>query len=769
MKRREFTLFAAIGILAILPQATQAIPADVVKPAVEDKVEFAFEPADFRETTYDDGWIHDRMQINVEKRLLQLKLDTILEPFVHRPGAQWWIGEHVGKYLHAASYAWLFTGDARLKKRMDHAVRKLIDTQLPNGYLGTYAEKDQFYQGDGVDWRGPIWDVWTHSYNLIGLLTYYQATGEESALKASRRAAGLLYNTFVVEKKSLRRASAHVGMAATSVLEPMAVLYRLTGEHHYLDFCHFVIESWDQKDNPETPAREDGSRLLSSLLEHGNVYKTANRKAYEMLANLLGLMELYRVDPDERYLTACKNAWNDIVTKRLYITGTTSYDEMFAADHTMRPGRETGEGCVTVTWLQLNTHLLELTGEVKYADELERTMYNALLAAQSPLTGQVSYYTPLIGYKGYGEASHDPSMPGISCCSSSVPRGIAMIPEFSSGTLNGKPALLQYIQGKHALHYGQGANRKEVDLHVRGDYPESGNIEIEVNPEKTMRFPLVLRVPVWAQGFEATVAGDSYSPSGNRLLEIDRKWSPGDKIQVTIPLEIREVPDSDKTSNMVAFVRGPQVLATDDAIDAAGGIPESGWWGDTMYTCIVKQWDWTKQFHLVPFADVGQTKADYAVLHYGIEGLEGAPAIADLSDAISKFAPGWVVKNCLDDGDPGIHAEVRGRKNVLVTHPLSEAFGCVLSRQMEIPEGKTTLRLVVGHNEAGDWTLIVKANNEELLHSTVGPKTAKDGWMKVDVDLSRYAGQEIKLELVNKASDWHDEAGYWAKIKIVTD
>jgi DUF1680 family protein len=330
-------------------------------------------------------------------------------------------------------------------------------------------------------------------------------------------------------------------------------------------------------------------------------------------------MELYRIDPNENYLAACKNAWNDIVTYRLYITGTTSYDEHFAPAHIMRPGRECGEGCVTVTWLQLTTQLLKLTGEVKYADELERTMYNALLAAQSPLTGEVSYYVPLIGRKNYGEVSHGPSMPGISCCSSSIPRGIAMIPEFSSGTLNGKPALLQYIPGKHALHYGKGSNRKEVNLHVRGDYPQSGNIEIEVIPAETMQFPLVLRVPAWAEGFEATVAGDSYTPSGIRLLEIDREWSSGDKIQLTIPMEIRKVPDSDKTSNMVAFVRGPQVLAIDDKIDAAGGIPESGWWGNTLYTCTVKQWDWTKQFQLVPFADVGQTKADYAVLHYGIE------------------------------------------------------------------------------------------------------------------------------------------------------
>jgi DUF1680 family protein len=194
-----------------------------------------------------------------------------------------------------------------------------------------------------------------------------------------------------------------------------------------------------------------------------------------------------------------------------------------------------------------------------------------------------------------------------------------MIPEFSSGTINGKPALLQYIPGKHALHYGEGANRKRVDLEVRGNYPETSDIEIEVELEETMKFPLVLRVPTWAEGFVATVAGEQYISSDNRLLEIQREWSSGDKIKVTIPLKIRLVSDGDKTTEMVAFVRGPQILATDKTIDESGGIPESGWWGNTLYTYTVKQNGTEKKFLLVNYADAGQTKAEYVTLHEGIE------------------------------------------------------------------------------------------------------------------------------------------------------
>ena len=192
-----------------------------------------------------------------------------------------------------------------------------------------------------------------------------------------------------------------------------------------------------------------------------------------------------------------------------------------------------------------------------------------------------------------------------------------MIPTFASGVLNGKPALLQYIPGRHALHYRSGDSRRSVTLHVGGDYPRSGDFEVEVDLERPARFAVVLRAPSWAPGFEATVGGVTHRPSGGRLVEIERAWSPGDKVRVKIPLGIRQVPHGDKTGNSVAFVRGPQVLATDTAIEETG-IPES-WWGDTPYTQVVERDGIEKEFRLVTFADAGQNKEEYAVLHEDVE------------------------------------------------------------------------------------------------------------------------------------------------------
>jgi len=142
----------------------------------------------------------------------------------------------------------------------------------------------------------------------------------------------------------------------------------------------------------------------------------------------------------------------------------------------------------------------------------------------------------------------------------------------------------------------------------------------------------------------------------------------------------------------------------------------------------------------------------------------------NISEAVAKFAPGWKVARCGQDMDPGLYAEMQGKKNVLVTHPLDRETGCILSNKVKITDGKkTTLHLVVGHHPQGDWILRVKADGKELLNKTVGKETAKDGWMEVDVDLSAYSGKDVNLELINQPSDWAFEGGYWAEIKVVSE
>jgi hypothetical protein len=139
-----------------------------------------------------------------------------------------------------------------------------------------------------------------------------------------------------------------------------------------------------------------------------------------------------------------------------------------------------------------------------------------------------------------------------------------------------------------------------------------------------------------------------------------------------------------------------------------------------------------------------------------------------LKKGIKKFAPGWKVTNWGNSMEPGLHRKVLGRKNVLVTHPAMDKTACVLSKTVKLDSGKPVLKLSVGHHPEGDWDLIVKANGKELLKKSIGKDTAnKNGWLETEVDLSKYAGKKVKLELLNQASGWKWEGAYWGKIELL--
>ncbi len=140
----------------------------------------------------------------------------------------------------------------------------------------------------------------------------------------------------------------------------------------------------------------------------------------------------------------------------------------------------------------------------------------------------------------------------------------------------------------------------------------------------------------------------------------------------------------------------------------------------------------------------------------------------DLTEAVSKFAPGWTIRDCGVPMKPGLKPEWGGRENVLITHPLSKRYPCVLSRSVKIPSGETTTLVldVALHSPRHDWTLVVRADGKPLLVSDVSSKTAEDLWRTVHVDLSSLAGKTVLVELENQANNWACEAGYWSRIAV---
>ena len=132
---------------------------------------------------------------------------------------------------------------------------------------------------------------------------------------------------------------------------------------------------------------------------------------------------------------------------------------------------------------------------------------------------------------------------------------------------------------------------------------------------------------------------------------------------------------------------------------------------------------------------------------------------------VKTFAPGWNVKNWGGPGmKPGLRKEWGGRKNVLLTHPLSKEIPCVLSRRIKVPAGKkTALKLTVNNHPRGNWTLLVRIDGDEILRKSIETSS----WQDFQLDLTKHAGKKIKIELENRASDWTFEAAYWSQIKLV--
>ena len=147
-------------------------------------------------------------------------------------------------------------------------------------------------------------------------------------------------------------------------------------------------------------------------------------------------------------------------------------------------------------------------------------------------------------------------------------------------------------------------------------------------------------------------------------------------------------------------------------------------------------------------------------------------AFTNLQKAVDHFFPGWTIGPSGPEMDPGMRDSFRGKKNVLVTHPVDREVPCVLTTSVDIPAGKkTTLRLVVGHFEQGDWDLVIRVNGSPQKTVLIGKMSADNtGWVEVTFDLTPFAGgKNVKIDLENKANGWSWEAGYWSEIEIKSE
>jgi DUF1680 family protein len=526
--------------------------AGAVRSQVEDKLDLA--PAGGATLT---GWIGESIDTCRKGRIHGQKVSDLIKPFAERTMTKWWRCEFWGKWYTSSALAYRHKPSPELRTILDDAVHALVRTQADNGSITSYKPSAELRD----------WDVWGRKYSLLGMLAYYDLTGDKAILTAARRLADHTLDQIGPGKRNIVTIGWWTGMAASSILEPMVLLYRRTGDKRYLDFAEYIVEAWEGPKGPD---------LVNKALKGVSVFKMfpgpnpkkrgymsgGQSKAYEMMSCYEGLIELYRITGKPRHLEAARKVFADIRDTEITILGSGSSWERWCNGRRRQaePVPEWMETCVTVTWIKFATQLLRITGDPVYADEIERATYNALLAAQKSDGTWWCHYNPLEGAR---KPAPEHCKMHMNCCVANGPRALMLLPAIAVMTGKTGPVVNLYEPGQFAVP----VNGSNIRLGIAGDYPREGRVRIAVNTSGN--FPVALRIPSWSQKTRVMVGGKVVAGvDPGTYLDIKRAWSAGDTITIDFDFRVR-VEKEPGGSGCVAVVRGPQVFALDRRITKA--------------------------------------------------------------------------------------------------------------------------------------------------------------------------------------------------------
>jgi uncharacterized protein len=540
MKKLSFTIIL-LGVVSSVFGQKQVMKSESFN-IVTDKI-FSY-PAS---SNIIEGYLGDKMNLVIDRCIKSQDPDYLVGPFRHKTETHLWQSEFWGKWIQSAIASFEYNHDPEMLALIKKAVNGLLATQMPSGYIGNYADSAQLRE----------WDIWGRKYTLLGLLAYYDLTGDKASLKASCKLADHLISQVGTGKIDIVKTGNYRGMASCSVLEPMVFLYRRTGDRRYLDFAKYIAEQLDSSDGPKLIGKALDGVAVSERFPHPSVWWSYEngQKAYEMMSCYEGLLELYRVTGEPTYLKAAEMAVSNIIRNEINVAGSGTAFECFynGIKYQTEPTYHTMETCVTMTWTKLCLNLLKLTGNPEYADQIEKSVYNALIASLKGDGSQIAKYSPLGGLRHAGEEQCGMH---INCCNANGPRAFMMLPRFA--VMGGQSGIFINMYGKSKSVVP--LNNNTVTIEQNSDYPVSDKIEIDINPQKSETFTLAFRIPGWSENTILTINGNDVTgviPGTYKM--ITRVWNKSDKVVLRMDLSGRLV----SMNGYQAILRGPVVLARD--------------------------------------------------------------------------------------------------------------------------------------------------------------------------------------------------------------
>jgi DUF1680 family protein len=562
------------------------------------------------------GYLGEKLGLSYRNRILAQDADRLVAPFTQRTETNCWQDEFWGKWFTSAVLAYRYYPSPGLKEKLDHAVESLMATQTPDGYIGNYAP----------DYRLAAWDIWGNKYCMLGLLTYYDLTGKKAVLRAACGIADNLMHELKTRNIPIVKTGNHRGMASSSVLEPICLLYERTGDKKYLDFAREIVNEWETPEGPQliTKSNVNVAKRFPKPLKNWYGWDQG-QKAYEMMSCYEGLLELFRITGQNDYKQAVISTWQNILDTEINIAGSGAAMECWFGGKALQdqPIHHYQETCVTVTWIKLCLQLLRLTGEPRYADAIESAYYNALLGAMYPDGSDWAKYSPLTGQRMPGSEQCDM---GLNCCVANGPRGLFIMPQAAIMSRNDGLQVNFFVPGRYTLSTPSG---ETATLLEETNYPAEGSVILEFKLTRPEEMTFRVRIPSWSRNTTLAINGEKLTdivPGTN--AQIHKKWVSGDRVTLQLDME-GQIIHSDSKPGSIAILRGPVVLAEDSrlaglSLDAAGEpvvLP-----GDSIHLVPVKQknpevWmEYTVQFIPESYTEEGSKPIEVPLCDYSSAG-----------------------------------------------------------------------------------------------------------------------------------------------------
>ena len=492
------------------------------------------------------GYLGLKLDACIENGVMGKKYDLYTIPFRdHTDEGGGFAGEFWGKWFTSACLAYAYNPQQKFREILDRSVEQILQTQEKDGRISSY-KKDFGY-----------WDIWGRKYVLLGLLSYYDQTGDKKVLDQACRVTDNLITVAGPGKRKLTETGLSLlkSLSSSSILEPIVLLYERTGNKKYLDFAEFLVSLWSQP-NKFSPK---GMRLVEDAIQGVDPINISAPKGYEQMSCYEGLCELYRATGNKKYLDAVVKFGHSVRKKEIMIVGSGSSGELWCdgANRQTELLEQPMETCVTTTWIKFCYQLLRLTGDQAWADEMEVSLYNAMLGAMVPGGNWWAYFSPLAG-----ERMPSPlQVPSVnsSCCVANGPRGLLTTPAWSVMHCKTGPVINLYTQGSWSYKLENGL---QITLNQETSYPEKDNIVISVQQDKPAIYSISLRIPSWSKQTRLLVNGKENKCFPGAYAVITRKWENDDKISLQLDLRGRLI-IAPGNMNSKAVMRGPIVLSLD--------------------------------------------------------------------------------------------------------------------------------------------------------------------------------------------------------------